>query len=190
MQFAGPTNVTGRTESSLVAHFEYITSLAGSPRAAYVPVVASGPSALTIHYTSNSLPLNSGDLVLLDAGCEYGGYASDITRTWPVSGTFTSAQRDLYEAVLRVEKDCIKLCSVSVGMSLDELHNKSCSLMREELTRLGFNLRSGEMERILYPHYLSHPLGIDLHDTPSFGRNEKLQAGMVIVSFLDLDRVD
>lgn len=182
MKFA--TSSPSLTESSLVAHFEYMTSLAGSPRQAYVPVCASGPSALTIHYTANNLPLHQQDLLLLDAGCEFGGYSSDITRTWPVSGKFSSAQADLYEAVLSVEKDCIKLCQGSLGMSLDELHSKSCGLMKEELIRLGFHLRGGEMERILYPHFLSHPLGIDLHDTASFSRGDKLTAGMVIVSFL------
>jgi intermediate cleaving peptidase 55 len=68
------------TENSLVSRFEYTTSSLGSPRPAYVPVCASGQNALTIHYIANNQPLKSGDLVMLDAGCEYGGYASDITR--------------------------------------------------------------------------------------------------------------
>jgi intermediate cleaving peptidase 55 len=169
-------------ETALVAHFEYLTSLNGSPRAAYVPVCASGSSALTIHYTDNNLPIHSGDLILLDAGCEFAGYSSDITRTWPVSGRFSAPQLDIYSAVLLVEKECIKLCTLESNMSLDDLHNKSCELMRIELNNLGFNLNGGVMERTLYPHFLGHPLGIDLHDTGSFGRNEKLRAGMVIVS--------
>lgn len=173
MRFASPTRESGRTETSLVAHFEYLTSLAGSPRPSYVPVCASGTSALTIHYTDNNLPLNSGDVVLFDAGCEFGGYASDITRTFPVSGTFTSPQRDLYEAVLSVEKACIRLCSEGEDMSLDDLHNHSVELMRVELKRLGFNLSGGVMERTLYPHFVGHPLGIDLHDTSGFSRSEK-----------------
>lgn len=173
MRFAEPTSTSSLTESSLVSHFEYLTSLAGSPRLAYVPVCASGASALTIHYTKNLLPLHSGDLVLLDAGCEWGGYASDITRTFPVSGTFSTPQRDLYEAVLRVEKECIQLCTAVQGMSLDDLHRRSCDLMKVELKDLGFDVRGGEMERTLYPHFVGHPLGIDLHDTPTFGRHEK-----------------
>lgn len=174
MRFAQPTSTSNLTEASLVAHFEYLTALAGSPRLAYVPVCASGTSALTLHYVSNQLPLHSGDLLLLDAGCEFGGYASDITRTFPISGTFTSPQKDLYEAVLRVEKECIKLCSEIEGMSLDDLHRKSTDLMKIELKDLGFNdLKGGEMERVLYPHYVSHPLGVDLHDSPGYGRHEK-----------------
>lgn len=173
MRFCEPTATSSLLESSLVAHFEYQTALAGSPRLAYVPVCASGASGLTIHYTKNLLPLYAGDLVLLDAGCEFSGYASDITRTFPISGTFSSPQRDLYEAVLRVQKACIKLCTAELGMSLDGLHDKSCALMRTELRDLGFNLRGSEMERVLYPHFVGHPLGIDLHDTGSFGRNER-----------------
>lgn len=156
--------------------------MAGSIREAYVPVIASGPSALTIHYTANNQPLHPGDMILVDAGCEYGGYASDITRSWPVNGKFTSAQRDLYEAVLSVEKQCIALCDPKNGFSLDDLHNRSCELMRIELRQLGFTLRTGEMERVLYPHYLGHFLGADLHDTGGIGRGEKLKEGMVIVS--------
>lgn len=177
----------GTSENSLVSHFEYRTALAYSPRPAYVPVCASGPSALTIHYTSNSRPLHSGDLVLLDAGCEYGGYCSDITRMLPVSGKFSSAQSDLYNAVLLVEKEMIKLCWEGEGMTLDDLHAKSIALMRSELTRLGFSMKGGELERILYPHFLSHPLGIDLHDTPTFSRSEKyvsftLDDGLVLMA--------
>ncbi|ORY66952.1 peptidase M24, structural domain-containing protein [Leucosporidium creatinivorum] len=180
MRFCEPTAVSGRTESSLVSHFEYTTSLAGSDRPAYVPVCASGRSSLTIHYISNRLPLNDGELVVLDAGCEWGGYASDITRTFPISGKFSSAQRDLYEAVLRVQKACIELCTEEAGLSMERLHRKSVDVMRGELTRLGFQMRGGDLERTIYPHFLTHPLGIDLHDTPGFSRGENIKAGMVI----------
>lgn len=173
MRFCEPTAVSGRTESSLVSHFEYTTSLAGSDRPAYVPVCASGPSSLTIHYISNRLPLKDGELVVLDAGCEWGGYASDITRTFPVSGQFSSAQRDLYQAVLNVQKACIELCTEEAGVSMERLHRKSVDVMRVELVRLGFQMRGGDLERTIYPHFLTHPLGIDLHDTPGFSRGEK-----------------
>lgn len=174
MRFCEPTSSSANniTESSLVAHFEYHTALAGASRPAYVPVCASGASGLTIHYTANNLPLHSGDLVNLDAGCEWGGYASDITRTFPVNGKFSTAQRELYEAVLRVQKECIKLCTAERGLSMDELHRTSVDIMRVELTDLGFHLRGGDLERIIYPHFLTHPIGVDLHDTSGFRRNE------------------
>lgn len=173
MRFCEPTAVSGRTEASLVSHFEYTTSLAGSDRPAYVPVCASGPSSLTIHYISNRLPLNDGELVVLDAGCEWGGYASDITRTFPISGKFSSAQRDLYQAVLNVQKACIELCTEEAGVSMERLHRKSVDVMRVELINLGFQMKGGDLERTIYPHFLTHPLGIDLHDTPGFSRGEK-----------------
>ncbi|POY74093.1 hypothetical protein BMF94_2905 [Rhodotorula taiwanensis] len=176
MRYAQP----GQLESQLVAHFEYHTSLRGATRPAYVPVCSSGAQALTIHYVENNRPIKQGEMVLIDAGCEWGGYASDITRTFPVSGAFTTAQKHLYEAVLRVEKACIKRCTERANLTLEELHRLSVDLSRTELTDLGFNLRAGDLERILYPHFLSHPLGIDLHDTRTFGRDEKIKAGMVI----------
>lgn len=180
---AGNKGPQSLTENALVSRFEYTTSSLGSPRPAYVPVCASGQNALTIHYIANNQPLKTGDLVMLDAGCEYGGYASDITRTFPVSGQFTAAQKALYSAVLRVHRQLLSLCATpakSHQLTLEELHKISVDSTREELRGLGFSLKGGDLERVLYPHFVSHPLGIDLHDTMSFGRDEKLQPGMVI----------
>jgi intermediate cleaving peptidase 55 len=123
MRFAEP----GASEAHLVAHFEYICSLAGSQRPAYLPVVASGANSLVIHYTENDCLLQSGELVLIDAGAELDSYASDITRTFPVSGTFSSAQRDLYEAVLQVNKRCIALCELDQNWSSNAMHTASQS---------------------------------------------------------------
>lgn len=169
MRFAEP----GMPEYALTAHFEYQTALAGAERPAYVPVCASSSSALTIHYTANDHILQPSTLVLIDAGCEYHGYASDITRTFPVSGKFTGPQKDLYQVVLEAERECIKFCREDRGLSLNELHRKSCDELRSGLRQLGFGLRVGDLERILYPHFLSHPLGIDLHDTSTFQRSQK-----------------
>jgi len=176
MRLCQPTSATAPvpvTEHVLVTQFQHACAMAGAVREAYVPVCASGKSSLSIHYTANALPLVDGDAVMLDAGCEYGGYAADITRCFPVNGQFSGPQRDLYEAVLRVEKACIEMCTVAHDVSLDDLHRKSVELTRVELRDLGFNLRGGDLERTLYPHFLSHPLGVDLHDTPTFRRNEK-----------------
>ncbi|BGP47215.1 aminopeptidase [Rhodotorula kratochvilovae] len=176
MRFARP----GLTEHHLTSHFAYHTSLRGATREAYVPVCASGAQALTIHYLDDNRPLRQGETVLIDAGCEWGGYASDITRVFPVSGTFSTAQAHLYEAVLRIEKACITYCRANANLSLEELHRLSVDMTRTELQDLGFHLRGGDLERVLYPHFLTHPLGVDLHDTMTFGRNEKIQEGMVI----------
>lgn len=168
MKFTRP----GLSEAQLVSHFEYHTSQQGSDRLAYVPVCASGSSGLVIHYTANDRIVKKGDLVLLDAGCEHSGYSSDITRTFPSTGTFSQPQKDLYQAVLNTNKACIKMCSEDQSHTMNSLHRESCSLLREELKQVGFHLGYGELES-LYPHYLCHPLGIDLHDTMSFQRDRR-----------------
>jgi len=180
MRFTEP----GMSEHALAAHFEYLCTVKGAQRLAYVPVVASGPNALIIHYTSNNQLTNEGEMVLVDAGCEYNGYASDITRTYPVSGTFTSAQATLYTALLHTQKYLITLCTESARLSLAEIHRESCNYLRTELNKIGFNLpgSSGmaDLERILYPHYVGHPIGIDLHESSHWNRAESLKAGMVV----------
>jgi len=81
-------------------------------------------------------------------------------RTWPVSGVFTPAQKALYQAVLNVQKTCIPLCTERARVSLHDLHQRSSSLVSQELAALGFKLRYGDMDRLLYPHFLTHPVGI------------------------------
>ncbi|KAF8579034.1 peptidase M24 [Ramaria rubella] len=175
-------------EASLAAHFEYLCILSGAERMAYVPVVASGANALIIHYTSNNTLVQEGDLVLVDAGCEYNGYASDITRTYPSfpSGQFTTPQAELYTAVLNTLKHCTALCTELNGLNLYQLHSESCRILTKELNHIGFDLpeRSASagntpVEQVLYPHFLSHPIGIDLHES-FMNRSKSIQSGMVI----------
>ncbi len=83
-------------------------------------------------------------------------------RTYPATGVFTSAQRDLYSAVLSAQKACIALCSEAAGYSVNGLHHQSCSLLKQELKQIGFDLKSGDLENILYPHFLSHPIGLGI----------------------------
>ncbi|OXG34856.1 xaa-Pro aminopeptidase [Cryptococcus neoformans Bt120] len=170
----------GGREAELEAVFEFECAMRGSERQAYVPVVASGANALVIHYTKNDCTLAQDEMVLIDAGCEYHMYTSDITRTFPVSGVFTAPQRDLYQAVLNTQKECIKRCRVDDRVTLSELHRASCGLLLEELRQIGFKLSVGDVERTLYPHFLSHHLGSDLHDCPTRDRNAVLIEGNVI----------
>ncbi|KAG2014041.1 peptidase M24 [Coprinopsis cinerea AmutBmut pab1-1] len=179
MRFAEP----GKCESHLAAHFEYMCALNGSQRPAYVPVVASGPNALIIHYTSNNQIIGENELVLIDAGCEYNGYASDITRTFPASGSFTEPQKDIYTAVLNVQRKLVSYCFEEANVSMQELHRLSAQMLKEELNQIGFQLHgtsASDLERVLYPHYLSHPIGIDLHESTYFDRNAPLKEGNVI----------
>ncbi|KAI0766191.1 peptidase M24, structural domain-containing protein [Trametes elegans] len=171
----------GQSEHAVAAHFEYLCAREGSERPAYVPVVASGPNALIIHYTSNNQLIANGEMVLIDAGCEYHGYASDITRTFPANGSFTSEQATLYNALLSVQKHLITLCTESADMSIVQIHRESCTMLRKELERIGFNFPygAGTLDA-LYPHLVGHPVGIDLHESSHMERNASLKAGMVV----------
>jgi len=93
------------TERDVEATLEFLFRMGGCEKSAYVPVVAGGQNALTIHYTRNEMALNEGELVLVDAGGLYEGYVADITRTWPVSNRFSEAQKDLYQVLGFVEGD-------------------------------------------------------------------------------------
>ncbi|KAI8346437.1 peptidase M24, structural domain-containing protein [Mortierella sp. GBAus27b] len=169
-----------RSENQIYAKFDYECRMRGSQMMAYVPVVAGGSNALTMHYVNNDQPLNDGDLLLMDAGGELNGYASDITRTWPVNGKFTAAQKDLYEVVLNANKECIKLCTEEQGLSLNQIHDVSMRLTKEGLSRLGIKPLIHDVDRRLYPHHVGHYLGMDVHDTSDISRSRPLKEGMVI----------
>ncbi|CCG25754.1 Icp55 protein [Candida orthopsilosis Co 90-125] len=171
------------TEKTLAKYLEYQFVRGGCDKQAYIPVVASGSNALTIHYTRNDDLLYRDELVFVDAGGKLGGYCADISRTWPNSTKgFSEPQRDLYEAVLNTNKKCIELCNESLSYSLHDIHEYSVTSLRKELSNVtGFqNLSFSDVSRYLYPHYIGHHLGLDLHDVPSVSRFEKLVAGNVI----------
>lgn len=169
-----------KTEGQLHAFLDYEFKISGCDEPAYIPVVAGGNHALTIHYTRNDNVLKDGDMVLVDAGGRFGGYCADISRTWPVNGKFTEPQKDLYQACLNVNKECIKLCTVSSGLSLHDIHSHSESVMLTELKNAGFaNLTRRHLHQ-LYPHYIGHNLGIDVHDITQPPRHSKLLPGQVI----------
>lgn len=163
------------TEWAVQSHFEYVASILGASRPAYVPVVAPGERGCIIHYTANHHALNKGvrstnergesvgEMLAMDAGVEYAGYNSDVSRAWPVASGlnpsgdkigFTSAQRDLYEAVLRTLKSCTKLCTEDQGHSQRSIHEISIDLLYAELRDLGFGLNRRDTTKY-YPHYLS-----------------------------------
>lgn len=175
----------GISESLLQSHLEHAfkTSMPGQAaliRPAYVPVFAAGDHALCMHYVQNSGTLREGDLVLVDAGAEYAGYCSDISRTFPISGRWSPAQRDLYSVVLSVQRQMIGLCNREAGYSLNEIHRKSTHLMRTELKQIGFDASEHYIDRHLYPHHISHYLGMDLHDTLDISRSQMLKPNMVV----------
>ena len=148
---------------------------------AYVPVVAGGINANTIHYVSNDMRLNPNELVLVDAGAQYGGYVTDITRTWPVSGKFSPAQRDLYSLLLAVQRSCVSLCHTDSHFTLDKLHHTASNALAAGLKDLGFDMTSTtDAIQTLFPHHVGHYVGLDVHDSPGLSRSRKFEKGMCV----------
>jgi len=149
---------------------------------AYEPIIASGFNACVLHYISNSESCQDGDLLLMDVGCEYANYASDMTRTIPVNGKFSPRQKEVYNAVLKVQRDSMKL--LKPGVFLADYHKKVGELMEEELLRLKLisaeEVKNQSPDRPAYKkffmHGTSHFIGLDVHDVGLW--HEPIQAGM------------
>lgn len=170
-----------KSEKGLQAFLEYRFVSGGCNRNSYIPVVAGGENALCIHYTRNDNLFKGNEFVLVDAAGQLGGYCADISRSWPVSGKFTPAQRDLYEALLNVQRKCINMCTEDANVSINDLHYKSVAMLTNELRNIGFQgLTQWDVMQKLYPHYLGHNLGLDVHDVPSYSKTAKLKKGQVI----------
>lgn len=150
---------------------------------AYGPIIASGANACVLHYTDNNKECKPGDVILLDVAAEYGNYASDLSRSVPVSGKFTQRQKDVYNAVLRVMRSAIKL--LVVGNNITDYHMAVGKLMEEELIGLDLlNRKEVEKQNPAMPlykkyfmHGTSHFLGLDVHDVGS--KYRLFEAGMV-----------
>lgn len=167
------------TEKQLWADLAYGFRSQGLDGEAYVPVIAGGQNGLSIHYTRNDCALKEDETVLVDAGGEYGGYITDITRCWPNSGRFSPAQKNMYNMLLSVQKIGVALCRESANMTLDKLHQTTERLLREGLKDLGFNVSGGAMD-VLFPHHVGHFIGLDVHDAPGHPRTGRLSKGNCI----------
>lgn len=166
-------------EKDLGAFFDYEFRTRGCDTSAYVPVVAGGKNALSLHYVRNDDVLRDGEMVLVDAGGELGGYITDITRTWPVSGRFSKAQSDLYETVLKVQRHCVSLCRENAALSLDKIHKITGQGLSEGLKQLGFDM-SGNALDLLFPHHVGHYIGLDVHDCTGYSRTNTLKSGQCV----------
>jgi Xaa-Pro aminopeptidase len=175
----------GISEHHLFATVDYKCRMMDASFLAYPPVVASGRNGNTIHYINNCQIAKDGEIVLMDAGCEYGGYSSDITRTWPVNGQFNDYQRVLYEVVLALQKDLLDTINVPGGLTLNDLFDSMChrlGVYLQEINLLPKDLTGYNLQRAAYkycPHHVSHYLGMDVHDTPLVSRSNQLCPGMV-----------
>ena len=176
----------GRYEYHLEAEILHEFMMSGARAASYNSIVASGANACILHYINNDQMLHNGDLVLIDAGCEYQYYAADITRTFPVSGRFSREQKALYDIVLKAQLEAIE--ATKPGVPWDEPHNIAVRVITAGLVELGLLkgkvddlIRSGAY-RDFYMHRTGHWLGIDVHDVGDYranGQSRLLQAGMV-----------
>ncbi|MGS2741998.1 Xaa-Pro aminopeptidase [Halomonas sp. LS-001] len=184
MQTASP----GLFEYQLQAALEHEFVWQGGSGPAYSSIVGGGANACVLHYIENASPLKAGDLVLIDAGAEYGLYAGDITRTFPVSGVFTEPQRALYRIVLEAQKKAV--AAVCPGVTLNAIHQGVVRDLTQGLLSLG--LLDGDLDtcieeesyRRFYLHSTSHWLGLDVHDVGTYRLDPEtprpLQPGMVV----------
>jgi Xaa-Pro aminopeptidase len=178
---------SGMREYEVEALIEQIFRRHGAAGPAYTSIVGAGPNATVLHYINNDGELRDGDLLLVDAGAEYKGYASDITRTFPINGRYSQAQRDIYDLVLKAQMSCVEM--VRPGVTHDQLKQHSIEVLTEGMVELG--LLQGEPEQLIkdkkhekfYMHGLGHMLGIDVHDVGRYyyGKESRaLEPGVVM----------
>ncbi|CAI6000615.1 unnamed protein product [Closterium sp. NIES-65] len=170
-------------EGHISALIEFECKRRGAQRFAYPPVVAGGSSGCIVHYLRNDRPVQPGEPLLVDAGCEYFGYASDITRVWPPYGKFSPAQRAVYEAVREAMVECIAMCRP--GATLRDIHQHSVISLSSALVQLGVCQGSAQQVargafRQFYPTSVGHWLGLDTHDCASVSSFQPLKPGVVL----------
>jgi Xaa-Pro aminopeptidase len=171
MRAAGP----GVFEYQVKATIEAMHRSRGAISWAYPSIVGSGPNATILHYPDADRQMQSGDLLLVDAAANYGYQASDITRTYPVSGVFSPAQREIYELVLQAQDAAI--ASAVPGATLATIHQRTVEVLKEGLLKLGLITDTkGQQYSMWFTHGTSHFIGIDVHDVGS--RTDRLERGM------------
>ena len=177
----------GLHEFSLEAELDYEFRKGGAKMPAYGSIVAAGRNGCILHYQENDAPLKDGDLVLIDAGCEIDCYASDITRTFPVSGVFSAEQKAIYELVLKSQEAAF--AEIAPGKHWNQAHEATVRVITEGLVELG--LLDGEVEQLIeseahrafYMHRAGHWLGMDVHDVGEYkvgGQWRVLEPGMAL----------
>lgn len=177
----------GMKEYEVEALIEQIFRRRGANGPAYTSIVGAGANATVLHYINNDGELRDGELLLVDAGAEYKGYASDITRTFPISGRYSQGQREIYDLVLKAQMACVDL--VRPGTTHEQLKQHSIEVLTEGMVELG--LLKGSPEELIkekkyeqfYMHGLGHMLGIDVHDVGVYYQDKKsrpLEPGVVM----------
>jgi len=183
MRFTTP----GKYEYAVEAEFLHEFRAAGCQAPSYPPIVAGGANACVLHYVGNDQPLNDGDLLLIDAGCELDGYASDITRTFPVNGKFSGPQADIYDLVLDAQAAAI--AAIRPGASFLAPHDAAVRVLAQGFVDM--KLLDGSVDGVIesesykrfYMHRTSHWLGLDVHDAGEYRHGDewrKLTPGMTL----------
>jgi Xaa-Pro aminopeptidase len=187
-QVAREMTQPGRYEYEIQAEMEYIFRKQGAQGPAYPSIVASGANACILHYTTNTRQMQAGDVLLIDAGCSYGYYNADITRTFPVGDAFTAEQQILYDLVLSAQQAAI--AQVQPGNPYNAFHDAAVRVLTEGLVKLG--LLVGEVDTLIeeekykpfYMHRTGHWLGLDVHDVGLYKIGQEtwqpLQSGQVV----------
>jgi Xaa-Pro aminopeptidase len=183
MRAARPERLEYEIEAELLHEFH----CHGAQAPAYTPIVAGGANACVLHYVQNDAMLRDGDLLLIDAGCELDGYASDLTRTFPVNGRFGGPQKDVYELVLSAQ--AAALAAVAAGNAWEAPHQAAVNVLAQGFIDLG--LLTGSVDEAIetgaykkfYMHRTGHWLGLDVHDAGEYqrgGKSRLLEPGMVL----------
>lgn len=178
----------GMREYELQALIEFHFQRHGADFPAYPSIVGAGANATCLHYTDNRDVIDEQDIILIDAGCELDYYAGDITRSFPASGSFSAAERDVYQAVLEAQNAAIE--DVEPELGFDELHDRTVRRLTESLVDLGIleggvdELIEQEDYKAYFPHKVGHWLGLDVHDVGPYHTEEgswrKLEPGVVL----------
>ena len=167
----------GMNELQIESIIEHYFRMNGASGVAYNSIVGGGENATILHYVENNAELKDGDLLLIDAGCEYKGYASDITRTFPINGKYTKAQKEVYDVVLDVQKQCID--ATVTGTTVQERQDLSIELLTEGMKKL--KLLKGRTKTLIkekkymqyYMHGVGHYIGMDVHDAGRYFEDQK-----------------
>ena len=166
----------GMMEYELEAYFDFECKTKGVKDFAFTTIAAAGKNAAILHYVENNSEIKDGDLILFDLGAQWNCYNADITRVFPVSGKFTERQKDVYEAVLRVNKAVIE--KIAPGVDSKELNLWAKDLIAEECIKLGLIKEKSEVSKY-YWHSIGHNLGLDTHDLGMHGREFIFKEGIV-----------
>ncbi len=165
----------GMMEYELEAMLHFEMQKKGCRNYGFVPIVAAGKNAATLHYVDNNTIIEDNQLVLLDVGASQNNYSADISRTFPVNGKFTDRQKEVYQEVLNIQKEIIAM--VKPGVSMGDLNKRTRELMFASMTKLGLIKEESEIIKH-YMHGIGHHLGLDVHDIGA--RDSVLKEGMVI----------